>query len=326
MAMLASHWRSKSHLAQVRKQEGLQPPTKAHADSVEPQAHNLCAHQDVVMSNADDVEKDPIDVLPAGSLTDSRTEGVASPCSEHGTVVTDPAPDLVQRTEQQTAKQRKRKVERDRKKTRARMNLLSNNAGRLEVEGSSGEVPVDGDHLKDLSTQRSGPLYGDTSGQPVEPEMNKTEKGGDTGSLATPSDARTGEEKIALPQTTPHKHWNCTLCKTVWNRQKAWQGHLLSAQHMRHLLRAMHEIAPSIRPTGRLEAMASMDSFGWGTGVGAIEEEEEEDEEEGKEQDRDIGELGARHGQVRINMLPKDYKGTHCSDGGEDDDDMDLGE
>ena len=60
---------------------------------------------------------------------------------------------------------------------------------------------------------------------------------------------------------------------------------MVSAQHLRHTLATMQQIAPDIRPYGRVDVMASMDPFGWGTGAGVVEEEEEEEEEEDEEED-----------------------------------------
>ncbi|KAF9981104.1 hypothetical protein BGZ75_007623 [Mortierella antarctica] len=282
MAMLSTHWRSKFHLAQVQKQEGTQPATKAHAVSVEPQADNPSTQQDVVMRNPDDAEKNSTDTFTAGSSngSDAGADKAASPCSEHGTAE------------------------------------------------PSVKVVVDNGHLDNIATPQNDPSdVGTTSSQLVELQMNHPVESEASGSLVTPTAATTREENITLSQTMQHKQWRCTLCKTVWKRQKAWQGHLLSAQHMRHLLRAMQEITPSVRPTGKLDVMASMDPFGWGTGVGAVEEEEEDDEEEeGEDQNRDMVESGATQGQPRINMLPKDGKNNRHSNVSEDDDDMDLGE
>ncbi|KAF9930883.1 hypothetical protein BGZ67_005575 [Mortierella alpina] len=332
MAMLSTHWRSKFHLAQVQKQEGTLPATKAHAVSVEPQADNPSTQQDVVMRNPDDAGKNSTDTFTAGSSngSDAGADKAASPCSEHGTAVKNAVAGQCKLTGKQTTKQRKRKLERDRKRTRARMDLLSKitNLPRSEVEEPSVKVVVDNGHLDNIATPQNDPSdVGTTSSQLVELQMNHPVESEASGSLVTPTAATTREENITLSQTMQHKQWRCSLCKTVWKRQKAWQGHLLSAQHMRHLLRAMQEITPSVRPTGKLDVMASMDPFGWGTGVGAVEEEEEDDEEEeGEDQNRDMVESGATQGQPRINMLPKDGKNTRHSNVSEDDDDMDLGE
>ncbi|KAF9952477.1 hypothetical protein BGZ72_006189 [Mortierella alpina] len=325
--MLSTHWRSKVHLAQVQKQEGSGRPTKAHTASVDPGNDTPSTQQDVAMTDAEDVEMDPIDTLTLGSVnaTDSRAEEAAPPCVENGTAVKSANSSECRLIGQRTAKQRKRKMERDRKRARAQMDFSSKNASlpHMGVKGSCEEISFDKGHLKDIATPQSDPL-GATGSQLVESEMNVPRASGATGSLGTRSAAKSEAGNTALPQATPHRHWTCTLCKTVWKRQKAWQGHLLSAQHMRHLSRTMHEITPPVRPTARLDVMASKETFAWGTGVG-LEEEEEEDEEE-EEQHRDLSESGAGQGQARTGMLPKDGKHTRDSEGGEVDDDMDLGE
>ncbi|KAF9560694.1 hypothetical protein EC968_006072 [Mortierella alpina] len=316
MAMLSSHMRSKSHLAQLHKLEDSQPPAKTHAVSAEPQAHSL-SQQDVVMKDPDDPGTDPVNAHTVGVSTapDARAGRAASPCSGQGTTVKNAVAGQSELIGRQTAKQRKRKMERDRKRTRGRMDLSRKNTSppRLEIEGSLEEVPGS-----------NGLLHESEIKHPVEGEA--------LGSLAGPSATMSGKENSELPQTTQHEHWSCTLCKTVWTRQKAWQGHLLSAQHMRRLLRTMHDLTPPIRPTGTLDVLASMDPFGWGTGVGFVEEEEEEEEddeeeeEEGDGVDRAMNTLGSRQGQARINMDPKDDTSIRESEGDEDDDNMDLGE
>ncbi|CAO3566066.1 unnamed protein product [Mortierella alpina] len=328
MAMLSTHCRSKLHLSRVQKQKGTPATTMAHADPVEP----LPTLHDMAMEHSDDVERSPINALTArpSKGTDANAERAASPCSQHGTAVKNTVAGQSGLIGQPTAKQRKRRMERDRKRIRARVDLLSKNTSLLhaKVKDLPGETIVNGGHLDDIATQQYDPLHGRTTdSRPVESDVTPPVEGEATDLVTAPSAATATDEDIAQHQ---RKHWNCTVCKTAWKRKKAWQGHLLSAQHMRHLLRAMHEITPQIRPTRRLDVIASVDPLGWGTGVGVVEEEEEEEgeEEERGEQDGDVikSELLIRHGQTRITALRKDGRNTSDNDGYENDDDMDLGE
>ncbi|KAK3810386.1 MAG: hypothetical protein J3Q66DRAFT_391483 [Benniella sp.] len=69
----------------------------------------------------------------------------------------------------------------------------------------------------------------------------------------------------------------CSICGSSWKTMKCWQGHLLSAQHSRHMLRTMRLTAPLIPPCGKMSVLASMDPFGWGAGTGVMETDENED-------------------------------------------------
>lgn len=69
----------------------------------------------------------------------------------------------------------------------------------------------------------------------------------------------------------------CSICGSSWKTMKCWQGHLLSAQHSRRMLRTMRLTAPLIPPCGKTSVLASMDPFGWGAGTGVMETDENED-------------------------------------------------
>jgi len=95
------------------------------------------------------------------------------------------------------------------------------------------------------------------------------------------------------PPPPPLQHWYCSICRSRWRQEKAWRGHLLGAQHLRHMMVLMRRSAPEIRPYRRMDVAASMDPFGWGTAAG-IEEEEYEDED--KESTGDEGKNDKEHG------------------------------
>ncbi|KAF9352423.1 hypothetical protein BGX34_012163 [Mortierella sp. NVP85] len=215
-----------------------------------------------------------------------------------------------------SAKQRRRKAERDRKRARARLigetdqikrdvlevrNLkqldLNQNPQKHEViddnptttlcskdfecheacssmnfgkSRSHAVLPLD-DHLrmgiqKNTLTPRSDIPTLTTSGIPSTSTINEH-------TSTTTKNSEVKETVDAQSRSTRL----CSICGSSWKTMKCWEGHLLSAQHSRHLLRTMQLTAPPIPPCGKTSVLASMDPFGWGAGTGVIETDENED-------------------------------------------------
>ncbi|KAF9407364.1 hypothetical protein BGZ76_006119 [Entomortierella beljakovae] len=146
------------------------------------------------------------------------------------------------------------------------------------------------------------------------------------------SHSMVGLEVSKAAETKSEAFRYCTICKGTWKQEKAWQSHLLSAQHARRVLKAMQKIAPKILPYGVKDVLASKDPFGWGTGTGVVENEEEEDEEEEEEEKEEEGNgneialnepthCNEEGGKLNNNVGSDQREGSHSSN-----DDMDLGE
>ncbi|KAG0010594.1 hypothetical protein BGZ80_001355 [Entomortierella chlamydospora] len=219
-------------------------------------------------------------------------------------------------TGKKSSKQRKRKAERDRKKARIRLEKSSiSNAQVIPDKASS--VTTEG-----LRTQESGLL---DQGNDIIPPTDMSDLGVSSQNKGLPSGAKTKRRRpkkrrpgisveplnldssnlsddtqltteaqaIMKPMShertsvggVSHTRWHCSICGERWKREKAWHGHLLSAQHMRRALQMMRQITPPIMPYGRNDVQASKDSFGWGTGLGMVEEEDDDEEFEDEDSD-----------------------------------------
>ncbi|KAF8924873.1 hypothetical protein BGZ58_001349 [Dissophora ornata] len=184
-------------------------------------------------------------------------------------------------TNSKSAKQRRRKVERDRKKARALTEkelaqdhcMPSAPGGIREDEGPSNASALEADR-DDGIAEAHITLDQDESVLAAETDH------GIAGSFL--DDTTLG----SVTNNSTQGHWYCSVCRSSWKRKVAWQGHLVSAQHLRHVVRVMQQLAPPIAPYGKKDVLAAMDPFGWGTGTGVVEEEEEEDEEEEEEEEK----------------------------------------
>ncbi|KAF9915619.1 hypothetical protein BX616_005710, partial [Lobosporangium transversale] len=188
----------------------------------------------------------------------------------------------VEVSRRQGAKQRRRQLERAIKKARSRKQRLadSGDAG-LKMNWISNEKTQDKNKNDRPSKQTSithisAPrLLNQTDISIAAASQTQSSCTKNAGQRAMPS-TLLNETSINATQA----HWYCSVCGSRWNRWKAWLGHLLSAQHLRHVLRTMKQVALPIAPYRRIDVAASKDVFGWGTGAGIVEEEEVEDEGE----------------------------------------------
>ncbi|KAF9354999.1 hypothetical protein BGX26_007087 [Mortierella sp. AD094] len=214
-------------------------------------------------------------------------------------------------TGKKSSKQRKRKAERDRKKARTRLEkssisdarMILEKAYHISIEGSQTQEPELLGQDNDISpptdmfdsaasTRNKDP----PSGTAPKTKRRRSKKRRlensveslnlDSSDLSSSTQLTTKAQAIMNPISYEQASvggisqplWHCSICGERWKQEKAWRGHLLSAQHMRRVLQTMRQIMPPIAPYGRSDVQASKDPFGWGTGLGMVEEEEDDEE------------------------------------------------
>ncbi|KAG0289260.1 hypothetical protein BGZ98_003915, partial [Dissophora globulifera] len=266
-----------------------------------------------------------------------------------------PAPPL-----QKSAKLRRRKAERDRKKARTRRDRLNATphvsspaiqaAGVVAVDTEAATtaattitttttVPVATtvvDGRAEQSKEEEEEKEKEENGQEV--RMEEADHGASqdsqrrnstlmqspavaSASINTCRDAETDTDTV-MDTTHTLSHWHCTICGSSWHRERAWRGHLTSAQHLRRVMRTMRKTAPPLAPYGRKDVLAAMDPFGWGTSEGAEEEEEEEEEEESEEETEKSQGEKTRGTPAGAKEIRNGDSNNHV----EQNDDMDTGE
>ncbi|KAG0294680.1 hypothetical protein BGZ96_000705 [Linnemannia gamsii] len=282
LAMLSTHYFSKRHLARVRKKQ------QSHNQDQAPQTDT---EDQVIQSGPTPPTEEvpPISAANNGSSHDVIKENIAAASENIPTTQGQP-----EARPGKNATQRKRKQERDRKKVRARLEKRCKSSQGFMDQSVEGQVETKED---EATVSTSNELLEDAQRtSPMEDDDRSTTKGDIKAPLAhtnSSSPPVTGSDIVAsptvgvlpstsnttLPQQLQQQHWHCSICGSCWRQEKAWMGHLLSAQHLRHTLATMQKIAPDTRPYGRVDVMASTDPFGWGTGAGVVEEEEEDSDE-----------------------------------------------
>lgn len=295
MAMLSTHYLSRRHLARVRKQEQIHGQGQDQTQSVDTQKQTT---QSGAIISQEDAAISIAASSPSHDFTmkDDVTASESSPITQQHPTRTG-----------KTSIQRKRKQERDRKKARAHSEKqLKPGHGVISQRAQSQEEMEEGDEAttsisKEMLEDEHHDGHKDdekASIAPSDPAAQLTQRdvlsppvpGGDHAAsitVATPSMSNTSHLQHLQPQQPQQQRWHCSICGSRWRQERAWKGHLVSAQHLRHTLATMQQIAPDIQPYGRVDVMASMDPFGWGTGAGVVEEEEEESEDEDDEGDGD---------------------------------------
>ena len=276
MAMLSTHYLSRRHLARVRKQEQIHSQGQNQAQS----------------ADTSSLQGTSVSIADNSPSHDATMEDAVAASESNPTTQEHPTRTL------NTAIQRKRKQERDRKKARAHLEKQLKLGHGVVSQRAQGQEEMEEDD--EAATSTSKEILGDkhhgymddekVSTAPSDPAAQLTQRdassplepGGDMAAsiaVATPSMSNTTllQQQLQQPQ---QQGWYCSICGSSWRQERAWKGHLLSAQHLRHTLATMQQIAPDIQPYGRVDVMASMDPFGWGTGAGVVEEEEEESEDE----------------------------------------------
>ncbi|KAF9169184.1 hypothetical protein BGX20_010690 [Mortierella sp. AD010] len=273
---------------------------------------NSCVSHQGANSQVDgDEASSDMDVDPIVDKTDLEISNDGNPTSQRDL---DRGQELDE-TGKRSSKQRKRKAERDRKKARTRLEK-SSISNRQVIPDKASSVATEGLRTQELgllgqgnnispptdmsdlgvSSQNKGVPSGAKAklrrskkrrlGISVEPlNLDSSNLSGDTQLTA---EARVIMKPMSHEQTSvSHTRWHCSICGERWKQEKAWHGHLLSAQHMRRTLRMMRQITPPIMPYGRNDVQASKDSFGWGTGLGMVEEEDDDEEFEDEDPDSD---------------------------------------
>lgn len=303
MAMLSTHLLSKKHRARAHQQAGSSsittPTSLLKADGTVNDEHQRNTKSPVKEGELGEGDL-TLEHSEADHAEDSlSTQSVGDPT---GVVGGSTAPDESQCAARTSAKKRRRKAERDRKKARARLQVvrLTDDDGLklsdLSALTDTGSLPeqrvIDVDSTSTLSN-------GEQEHRTTSPHTNSDEPR----SVLPPDDQRTAEVQKNVPvlepdtsvETTsmdtpptthiveatlnvqPRTRWHCSVCGSTWRQKKSWQGHLSSAQHSRHVLRTMQSINPVIPPYGRKSVVASMDPFGWGAGAGVVEEESDDE-------------------------------------------------
>lgn len=294
--MLSTHYLSRRHLARVRKQEQIHGQGQDQAQSADTE------EQTTQPGAKSSLQGTSISVAASSPRHDVTMEDAVAASESKLTTH-----EHLSRTGK-TAIQRKRKQERDRKKARANSEKqLRPGHGVGGQRAQSQEEMKEDDEATTSTSKEMLDKHHDGhkddekfSIAPSDPAAQLTQRdassppvsGGDIASsiaVATPSMYNTTHLQHRLQQPQQQRRY-CSICGSSWRQERAWEGHLLSAQHLRHTLATMQQIAPDIQPYGRVDVMASMDPFGWGTGAGVVEEEEEESEDEdegdGDEDDR----------------------------------------
>ncbi|KAG0316617.1 hypothetical protein BGZ97_006582 [Linnemannia gamsii] len=331
--MLSTHYLSKRHLARVRRKE------QSHNRE---QEQDLDLDQDQEQAPNTDTEERVTQLEPTSPTQEVLHSSATDNGSSHDVIkeYTAPTSENNSTTQDQpaagprkNASQRKRKQERDRKKARARLEKRSKSGHSVMSQSVKGHVETKEEREDEATVSTSNGLLEDAQHHsPMDDAQHHSPMDDDellraqcdinaqlahtssssplvAGSniAASSTEVHPSTSNAALPQPHQQQHWHCSICGSNWRKEKAWRGHLLSAQHLRHTLATMQQIAPDIRPYGRVDVMASMDPFGWGTGAGVVEEEEEEDSDEDGGDDND-----------------SNVEGKAAVVGNEDDDDMDM--
>ncbi|KAH7028537.1 hypothetical protein BKA57DRAFT_231175 [Linnemannia elongata] len=286
MIMLSTHYLSRRHLARARKQEqthgqGQDQAQNADTDEHTTQSGTISSLQGTAISVAASSPSHDVSMEDAVAASESNLA-----TQEHPT-----------RTKK-TAIQRKRRQERDRKKARAHCEKQSKRGHSVVSQRAQGQEEMKDDFDAIMSTsndmledkhrnshkddEKVSTAPSDSSAQlALRDTSGPLVSGGDIAAsiaLATPSISNASY--LRQQQQPQRQRRYCSICSSSWRQERAWKGHLLSAQHLRHTLATMQQIAPDIQPYGRVDVIASMDPFGWGTGAGVVEEEEESDDEE----------------------------------------------
>ncbi|KAF9156394.1 hypothetical protein BG015_005603 [Linnemannia schmuckeri] len=287
MAMLSTHCLSRRHLARVRKQrqiQGQEQDQPQNSDTKEP-----ATQQGAIPS---------LWVSPISVAVNSPSHAVTM---EDAVAASESNP-ITQKQPARTGKsatQRKRKQERDRKKVRAQSEKQwkpGHGVVSQRVQGQE-EMKEDDETTASTSNEMLGDKHHDGYKDDDKVSTALSDTAAELDQIDSSSPLVAGSDIAAFitevaplmfnaaclqqqPQQPQQQNWHCSICNSSWRQERAWKGHLLSAQHLRHTLATMQQTAPDIQPYGRVDVMASMDPFGWGTGAGVIEEEEEEPEEE----------------------------------------------
>ncbi|KAF8978853.1 hypothetical protein BGZ46_006089 [Entomortierella lignicola] len=191
----------------------------------------------------------------------------------------------VSEPKEKSAKQRKRKAERDRKKAKSRLKKLAIADEQMALDTAPEILHMQEDRgilRQDIINSSSKTKRKRTRNRKsrILDESNSLDPTTETKNATKTRRAMEPSSGASLPtQGRSQFKWNCSICGQQWKQKKAWNGHLLSAQHMRRVLQTMQKTMSPIAPYGCEDVQASKDMFGWGTAVGMVEEEEEEDEE-----------------------------------------------
>ncbi|KAG0370196.1 hypothetical protein BC939DRAFT_1422 [Gamsiella multidivaricata] len=293
MAMLSTHLSSKKHLVRVKmqsehRQQG--PHGRSHESMHTEQAPGSSG-EDTEMKDADQHEG-PTMVNKEGDIG-TGTDNTTSSSNDKGGRAAEGSSKLCG-VRTPTAKQRRRKAERDRKKARARQGhaLMDQDAPATDTTLPPANFDEFKPALKPISSGTPLTIAStDLISAPVSKEQFESSAVSSRVICTTdkPSEAKHPDSKTSTDTTNvpTQRWWDCSVCGSHWKKQRGWQGHLESAQHMRRLSQIMREIAPVMAPYGEGDVLASKDTFGWGTAVGAEEEEEEEEEEKDDEDNED---------------------------------------
>ncbi|KAF8945087.1 hypothetical protein BGZ47_003272 [Haplosporangium gracile] len=332
MAMLSTHCLSRRHLARVQKQRQIQ-------DQEQDQAQNTSTKEQATQPGAiSSLQISPISVAANSPSHDIVMEDAVAASESNPITQKQPA-----RTGK-SATQRKRKQERDRKKARAQSEkrwkpghgIVSQRVqGQEEMKeddeptvSTSNEMLEDKHHDGHKDNDEVSTAPSDIAAQLAQIDFSSPlVAGSDIAAFITES-APSMSKTTCLqqqPQQLQEQNWHCSICDSSWRQEKAWKGHLLSAQHLRHTLATMQQTAPNIQPYGRVDVMASMDPFGWGTGAGVVEVEEEEEEEPEEEVDEEnsYDDNSNNNSNNNNNNNNSNVEGKAVDDEG---DDMDMGD
>ncbi|KAI1307351.1 hypothetical protein EDD11_004498 [Mortierella claussenii] len=327
--MLTTHLLSRKHLARVKSQAASLP------DSTKRQRLELSLGSLPIPTEAND----SVFKTKLGTTMDCATEdnpdGLESTSEGPPQYKSGQAPSGLPT---QTAKQRRRKVERSRKKARARLcavlgtgethdttqDRVATNSCLVASTGVEAEEKIEdvtsitsSDYTEDL-TSNSAPLAASVS-QDIHHAPGSDAIPSPHG---VPSVSESTQVQVASPTGSIFR-WHCSVCGSNWSRAKAWHGHLLSSQHLRRIERIMHkDVSPTV-PYGRRDVLASSNPFGWGTCVGLVEEDEEEEEEQEVEQEYTASDLVSlvQEPDSEAADVPRN---ADQDDQGPDNDDMDL--
>lgn len=286
--MLSTHHVSKRHLARVREKE-----QSLDQEKDRDQALNSDTEEQMIRSGPTPPtqEVSSISAVNNSSSHDVIKEDIAAASENNPITQVQPAA-----RPGKNATQRKRRQERDRKKARARLEKRSKSGHDVMDQSIKGQAETKEKEDEATVSTSNGLLEDAQRPSLMDDDDLSIPKGGIVTPLAltnwssppiigsnVAASSTIGvlplTSNTALDQQLQQQHWHCSICSSRWRQEKAWRGHLLSAQHLRHTLVTMQQIAPDIRPYGRVDVMASMDPFGWGTDAGVVEEEEEDSDE-----------------------------------------------